>query len=77
MQIKITLRFHLTPVRTARINKKMDNKCQRMWGKGSSLTVDGTADAAVTTEISVEKSQKAKPKSVPQAIVSLLGITPT
>ena len=27
MQIKITMRYHLTPVRTAVINKNTNNKC--------------------------------------------------
>jgi len=33
MQIKITMRYHLTPVRMAIINKSTNNKCCRWCGK--------------------------------------------
>jgi hypothetical protein len=33
MQIKTTLRFHLSPVRIAIIKNTTNNKCLRMWGK--------------------------------------------
>jgi hypothetical protein len=33
MQIKTTLRFHLTPVRTAIINNTTNNRCWRGCGK--------------------------------------------
>jgi hypothetical protein len=36
MQIKTTLRFHLTPVRIAIIKNTKNSKClARMWGKGT------------------------------------------
>ena len=38
MKIKITVRYHLTPVRTA-IIKKSNNKCWRDWGKGNLPTL--------------------------------------
>jgi hypothetical protein len=37
MQIKATLRFHLTPVRTAKINKAMTAHAGEYVGKGKPL----------------------------------------
>ena len=34
MQVKTTMRYHLTPLRMAIIKKTRDNKEERMWGKG-------------------------------------------
>jgi hypothetical protein len=37
MQIKTTLRFHLTPVRMARIKGNKTNKCWQGWGETGAL----------------------------------------
>jgi hypothetical protein len=45
MQIKTTLRFHLTPVRMAIVNGNKNNKCWQKCGKtGTPYTVDRDAN---------------------------------
>ena len=39
MQIKTTMRYHLTPVRMAIIKKSTKNMVQRMWRRGSPTTL--------------------------------------
>ena len=39
MQIKTTMRYHLTPVRMALIKKSTNNKCWRVWRKGNTLAL--------------------------------------
>ena len=45
MQVKTTMRYYLTPVRMAVINKSTNNKCQQgCGGRGTLCTVSGNAD---------------------------------
>ena len=61
MQIKNTMRYHLTPVRTASIKKNTSNKCWQRCGKNEPLhTICQNAIGAATIENSMEVSPKAK-----------------
>ena len=62
MQIKTTMRYHLTPVRMAIINKSTNNQVLiRMWRKGNpSALLVGMQTGAATVESSVEIPQKIK-----------------
>ena len=39
MQIKTTMRYHLTPVRTAIVKKSTNNMLERVWRKGNTLAL--------------------------------------
>ena len=58
MQIKTTMRYHLTPVRVANTNKQMLERIQRK-GNPSALLV-GMQIGEVTVENSMEFPQKTK-----------------
>ena len=48
MQIKTTMRYHLTPARMAIIKKSQSNKCCRRW-ESSTLLIGITVDTTITT----------------------------
>ena len=55
MQIKTTMRYHFTPVRMAAIQKSTSYKLERVWTKGSPLTLlVGMQTSTASMENSVE-----------------------
>ena len=64
MQIKTTMKYHLTPVRIAIINKINKQVLARMWRKGNpSALLVGMQTGAATMESSMEITQKIKNES--------------
>ena len=60
MQIKTSMRYHLTPVRLATLNKST-NKLARLWRKGNpSALLVGMQTGAATVENNMEIPQKIK-----------------
>ena len=66
MQIKITMRYCLTPVRVAIISKSTNSKCWRGCGERDpcALLVGLQTTGAATVESSMEMPQKIKNGSV-------------
>ena len=61
MQIKTTIRSHLTPVKMVVIHKSTNNKCTQQCGEsGPSYMLIGLLIVAATVESSVEFPQKSK-----------------
>jgi hypothetical protein len=59
MQIKTTLRFHLTPVRMAKINNSGDSRCWQGCGeRGNRPTkeMNGSANENINTSLSFSHS---------------------
>ena len=65
MQIKTAMRYHLTPIRMAIINKTGNNMClERMWREGNSHTLlVGVQTGAAPMENSMEIPQKIKDRT--------------
>ena len=58
MQIKTTVRYHLTPLRMVTINKSTNNECWQDVEKGNSgVLLMGMQIGAATVESSMELSQ--------------------
>lgn len=72
MHIKVTLKYHLTPVRMPTI-KKADKK---HWGefKEPSATVVGVQTSTAIVEISVEVSQNLRSRPQYNPVIPLLGV---
>ena len=79
MQIKTTLRFHLTPVRMAKIKNTVDNLfwLERMWGKGNtSALLVGMQAGTTPLDVSVVISQKIRKQPSSKPSNTTLGIHP-
>ena len=67
MQIKTTMRYHLTPVRMAKINNTRKGVLMKMWRKGNPLALlVGMQTGAATLENSMEVPQKIKNRTTQQ-----------
>ena len=75
IQIKTTIRYHLTPVRMTKINKSGNDRCWRgCRERGTLLTLlVGMQTGAATLENSMEVPQKVENRPYDPAI-ALLGI---
>ena len=75
MQSKTTMRYRLTPVRTAVITNNTNNKCQGVGGEKSlSYIVGGNVNWPATVENNTEISQKTTNRTPYDPAILLLGI---
>ena len=74
MQIKITVIYHLTPVRMAIINKSTNMCWQGCEEKGAFLHLLGMQIGAHSVESSKEIAQKIENGSVFDPVIPVLGI---
>ena len=77
MQIKTTLRFHLTPVRMAKIKSSDDIILKRIWHKGNSPSLlGGMQTDTVALEISMLSSQKFRKQRTSRLRIITFGYIP-
>ena len=77
MQIKTTMQYDLTPVRTTKIKNKRNNKCWKdVEKKEPSCTVVGMQVGAAIMENSMEASQKIKNRNIIQSNIFCSGYLP-
>ena len=78
MQIKTTLRFHLTPVRMDKIKNTDDNLCWRGCGakRINTLLLLGVQTGTATLDISMAISRKLGNNLPQDPTIPLLGICP-
>ena len=78
IQIKITMRYHFTPVITAKINNSGNNRCgQRCGERGNPLPLlVGMQTGTATLENSMEVPQNIKNELSYDPEIALLGIYP-
>ena len=72
IQVKTTMRYYLTPVRMASIQKSTNNKCWR--GCGENTLLVGMWIGTATIEKSMEVPQKTKIKQPYDPVISLLAM---
>ena len=62
MQIKTTMRYHLIPIRMAKINNTRNNRCWQVCGETGTLSalLVGMQTGSATVEDSMEVPQKTK-----------------